>query len=447
MGSDRRDDRAKKDKKEKKDKRDRREDGRQSRSPERRRERSRDRSKERRDARRSSRDRDRRDRRDRSRSGGRRRSRDRSRDRRDRREPSRGRRERSRSAPKARAPSPKQPSPKREPTPKPPTPKEPTPEPPSPAVEAPQPEPPAPQEPSPEPEVGPSLPTSLAAVEQPAQQENNADVDMDDDDDEDDEDRDNADDDEEEEDDPDNPHKAPLPESFLPVADGGMTDKEKAEMLDPVRHQNKYISARNDQLSREVKRLRSCVQQSKQRVTNNRWQERMQLEQDVKSMVDARERKVKDLQTQNAQLVADQHLATRVSHDASSVLNHWINLRGHPWPTEDFKQIPCLNPQSYGGRVRTCDFICVLTMTIDGVTEEYEGEPSGVKKETKMSAQKNLLMAHFPECETFDEVANRVSQEMAEKKAKNISKYGIDGGMQTGRGQWMGGFKGWVRSW
>eukprot|EP01062_Namystynia_karyoxenos_P048171 TRINITY_DN3659_c1_g1_i1.p2 TRINITY_DN3659_c1_g1~~TRINITY_DN3659_c1_g1_i1.p2 ORF type:complete len:433 (+),score=105.74 TRINITY_DN3659_c1_g1_i1:100-1299(+) len=226
---------------------------------------------------------------------------------------------------------------------------------------------------------------------------------------------------ESESDDNTNPLKTPLPPLVIPGTDCGLTDQEKFDLMPFTKAQNKYISARNDQLAKEVRRLRNAARGARERCNMLRQQERDNYQRQIEPLIYERERKIKEMQQENAEALAAQHQAARVQHDPSSVMNNWCNLYGLNHPVEDYRQQPVSSPEHIG-KGKMTEFVCMLKlMTPDGNTEDYEGAPALLKRDAKFNAVRSLLMAQFPECETFEQVTARVSSEMADRKAKQYS--------------------------
>eukprot|EP01062_Namystynia_karyoxenos_P039651 TRINITY_DN2883_c0_g1_i3.p1 TRINITY_DN2883_c0_g1~~TRINITY_DN2883_c0_g1_i3.p1 ORF type:complete len:391 (+),score=124.49 TRINITY_DN2883_c0_g1_i3:101-1174(+) len=226
-----------------------------------------------------------------------------------------------------------------------------------------------------------------------------------------------------------------LPEPVLPTSDKGMTDATKAALVGAAREGNKRVLEINETLLREVKRLRSVNTQIKQKSATDRLQQKMVLEQRVRLRVQALEVK------QRAEAAYADPSSSGLNLDPGSLLNHLCHLRGWPYPADEYKSIPLpVQPrQPFGkGQKRACEYICVMKLvkkTEDGKeeTELYEGDKSTQKKEAKQSAIKKLILAQFPECDSFEQVKQKVGVEHANRKKRRAQ----------GGGGWGGG--GWKK--
>eukprot|EP00756_Hemistasia_phaeocysticola_P002534 Hpha_TRINITY_DN11733_c0_g3::TRINITY_DN11733_c0_g3_i1::g.31796::m.31796 len=206
----------------------------------------------------------------------------------------------------------------------------------------------------------------------------------------------------------------PIPEDSV-----GLTDEQKLPLVRKTREQNEEIASANEAKRRKVAWLREVNSKLKMTVKTQQLTHRLKLEADVKPLVD-------ELQQLEAVAHAQrQALDLREPVDPGVALNHLIHLRGWSFPTESFKEIPV---QVRGGR--QYDYQCEMYLELADRVVTYKGARQMEKKSARRDAMKRLIMAQYPELESYEEAQATITLELTERR--QLRGGGGGGGGRTG---------------
>jgi len=191
----------------------------------------------------------------------------------------------------------------------------------------------------------------------------------------------------------------------IPEDSGNLSDKQKLPLLKACRRQNDEITVGNEAKRRKVMHLREVNFQLRQRIKHDQLALRLKLESDVKPLVD---------ELQELEAIAHAQRSTldlREPVDPGVALNHLVHLRGWAFPTETFKQIPV---KVRGGR--QFDFQCEMHLELGSEIVTYKGAKMTDKKSSRRDAMKRLIMAQYPELESYEEAQATISLELTERR-------------------------------
>lgn len=195
-----------------------------------------------------------------------------------------------------------------------------------------------------------------------------------------------------------------------------MTDREKQAHVLPARVESKRIAALNDEIGKEVKRLRVTLGAMKQKLTTERFAEKATLEKHVRVVVAERESQERALQAAKAVEKPPEEIVAETS--AGDSLNHICHLRGWKFPADEYKQVKAVKGAA------SCDYTCIMRFNMGDETQEIEGQPCSKKQDARLSCIKAVVLTVFPECDTFEECQTKIYQEQQERKAKRGGKPG-----------------------
>eukprot|EP01062_Namystynia_karyoxenos_P032460 TRINITY_DN23949_c0_g1_i1.p1 TRINITY_DN23949_c0_g1~~TRINITY_DN23949_c0_g1_i1.p1 ORF type:complete len:283 (+),score=128.04 TRINITY_DN23949_c0_g1_i1:98-850(+) len=228
------------------------------------------------------------------------------------------------------------------------------------------------------------------------------------------------------------PLDAPIPAPWLRKDDCGLTDNEKHSIALRLQRENDKILALNDRIAREIRRMRSTNGTVKARVRADRMRAKMLMEERVRKELAQQEMRHKQRELQRRD-------PPRILSDVNALLNHYCLSRGMGVPRDEYRSVPLKHPISRPGKTpRTHDYACTLVVQRAGSEEEFEGEPAPTKKAAKAACSKRLLLAQFPECDSFEQVAEKLGREHEEKRKRRLAAVGT-GGWKGGKGGWKGG--------